>query len=224
MRGVVLRYLTDVYQALRQVVPPERHTDELTEIMQWLGAAVRGVDSSLLAEWEALHADDTADAAATLARARAGTQEESTAEARFGGEDASVTANRHAFATRVRTAMFQRVELLAREDYEGLAALSQRVGQPEWDAERWRSEIAGYWEEYPDIGIGPDARSRAMSQVHTDGRTWQVVQVLDDTDGDRDWRMQATVDLDASDAAEAPVIHMDRIGTTQEALYSSSHE
>ena len=222
--GVVLRYLTDVYQALRQVVPPERHTDELTEIMQWLGAAVRGVDSSLLAEWEALHADDTADAAATLARARAGTQEESTAEARFGGEDASVTANRHAFATRVRTAMFQRVELLAREDYEGLAALSQRVGQPEWDAERWRSEIAGYWEEYPDIGIGPDARSRAMSQVHTDGRTWQVVQVLDDADGDRDWRMQATVDLDASDAAEAPVIHMDRIGTTQEALYSSSHE
>jgi len=219
----VLRYLTDAYQALRQVVPAERHTGELTEVIEWLGAAVRGVDSSLLAEWEALHSPD-ADASKVAARARASEEEQTTTEARFGGEDAAFTANRHAFTTQVRTAMFHRVELLAREDYEGLAAVSARAGQPEWDADRWREQIAGYWEEYPDIGIGPDARNRALSQVHADGRRWHVVQILDDADGDRDWRLFATVDLDASDEAEAPVIHMSRIGTAEEPTYSSTHE
>mgnify|MGYP001943354588 CR=1 FL=1 len=213
--GVVLRYLTDAYQALRQVVPTERHTEELTAIIDWLGAAVRGVDSSLLAEWEALHAGDgLGDAVAPekLAQARAADQR-TTAEARFGGEDAPVTANRHAFATKVRAAMFRRVELLAREDYEALAALSTEAGQEDWDADRWRSEIAGYWEEYPDIGIGPDAGNRTMSQIRTDGRRWEVVQILDDADGDRDWRLYAEVDLDASDEAGAPVIRMHGIGT-----------
>ncbi|MGC0273202.1 DEAD/DEAH box helicase [Pseudactinotalea sp. Z1739] len=222
--GVVLRYLTDVYQALRQVVPAERHTPELTEIIDWLGAAVRGVDSSLLAEWEALHAGDQ-DAPDALARARSDAQEQpTTTEARLGGEGASVTANRHAFATKVRTAMFRRVELLAREDYTGLAALSAREGQSEWDEDRWRTEIAGYWAEYHDIGIGPDARNAAMCRLTTEGRTWQVTQILDDADGDRDWRMFAAVDLDASDERDSPVIRMLGVGTADWAQYSSAHE
>ena len=107
----------------------------------------------------------------------------------------------------------RRVELLAREDYEALAALSTEAGQEDWDADRWRSEIAGYWEEYPDIGIGPDAGNRTMSQIRTDGRRREVVQILDDADGDRDWRLYAEVDLDASDEAGAPVIRMHGIGT-----------
>src|SRR6476469_2136979 len=52
--GVLLRYLTDAYRALRRTVPTTARTDELTDITSWLGELVRGVDSSLLDEWEAL--------------------------------------------------------------------------------------------------------------------------------------------------------------------------
>ena len=63
--GVVLRYLADAYRALRQVVPEEHRTEEVQEIVEWLGELVRGVDSSLLDEWERLAhpVDDDADTA-----------------------------------------------------------------------------------------------------------------------------------------------------------------
>src|SRR3954471_15306427 len=51
--GLVLRYLSDAYRALRQTVPERVKTDELDDIIEWLGETVRQVDSSLLDEWEA---------------------------------------------------------------------------------------------------------------------------------------------------------------------------
>ena len=52
--GLVLRYLSDTYRALRQTVPERVKTEELDDIIEWLGELVRQVDSSLLDEWEAL--------------------------------------------------------------------------------------------------------------------------------------------------------------------------
>ena len=54
--GLVLRYLTDCYKALVQTVPAAAVNEQLAEATQWLGALVRGVDSSLLDEWERLRA------------------------------------------------------------------------------------------------------------------------------------------------------------------------
>src|SRR5271154_2315057 len=52
--GLVLRYLADAYKALRQTVPDEAKTEELADLIEWLGEIVRQVDSSLLDEWERL--------------------------------------------------------------------------------------------------------------------------------------------------------------------------
>ena len=54
--GLVLRYLADTYRALRQTVPDEAKTEELVDVVEWLGELVRQVDSSLLDEWEKLAA------------------------------------------------------------------------------------------------------------------------------------------------------------------------
>ena len=54
--GLVLRYLTDCYKALVQTVPAAAVNEQLAEATEWLGALVRGVDSSLLDEWERLRA------------------------------------------------------------------------------------------------------------------------------------------------------------------------
>src|SRR5450756_1033251 len=52
--GVVLRYLADAYKALRQTVPDQAKTEELIDLIEWLGELVRQVDSSLIDEWERL--------------------------------------------------------------------------------------------------------------------------------------------------------------------------
>src|ERR1019366_3345955 len=52
--GLVLRYLADAYKALRQTVPEDAKTEELIDLIEWLGELVRQVDSSLIDEWERL--------------------------------------------------------------------------------------------------------------------------------------------------------------------------
>ena len=56
--GIVLRYLADAYKALRQTVPDEAKTEELTDLIEWLGELIRQVDSSLIDEWEKLSHPD----------------------------------------------------------------------------------------------------------------------------------------------------------------------
>ena len=46
--GLVLRYLTDCYRALNQTVPDSEKTEEVADLIEWLGELVRQVDSSLI--------------------------------------------------------------------------------------------------------------------------------------------------------------------------------
>src|SRR5699024_568679 len=106
--GLVLRYLADVYKALRHTVPDDAKTEELEDVVEWLGELVRQVDSSLLDEWERLRNPDATD----------------TAESTEPPPDrvGNVTANPRALRVQVRNAMFRRVELAARENYAELGA------------------------------------------------------------------------------------------------------
>ncbi|MFB9377106.1 DEAD/DEAH box helicase [Kineococcus gynurae] len=193
--GLVLRYLADAYKALRHTVPEDARTDELTDLVEWLGELVRQTDSSLLAEWEALREGaDPADLEEVVHREE---------------EVPPVTANARAFRVLLRNAMFRFVELAARDDPDALAALD---GSP--DADTWADQLDAYFDEHDAIGTGPDARGPHLLQVD-DGsgpgargsaRRWYVRQVLEDPAGDRDWAVVAEVDLDASDAAGAAVI------------------
>ena len=211
--GVVLRYLTDAYKALRQVVPSEARDDELDDLIEWLGEMVRSVDSSLLTEWEALTHGGSTTAAPEVRPAEA---------PRSTGRDEQrpVTANRRAFRVLVRNALFRRVELAAREDYSGLEALEAAGTDPlqesptdrAWSADHFDEALAGYWAEYDSIGIGAAARSPALITIEENGRRWRVRQVLDDPAGDRDWAITAEVDLDASDAAAAAVVRTVDVG------------
>lgn len=93
--GVVLRYLTDVYKALRQTVPLEARTDELEDMTEWLGALIRSVDSSLLDEWEAMRDGQISEAEARELSAELGADVDATASAvtpTIPGSSTSVTA------------------------------------------------------------------------------------------------------------------------------------
>lgn len=204
--GVILRYLTDAYRAMRQIIPEPAMTGDVEAIISWLGALIRAVDSSLLDEWEAL-------AQGRRLGADSGT---SGVELAFGADEdgtVSFTANPHALRTAVRKALFHRVELMSRDAVELLGREDAASG---WDEARWDGVLARYWAEYDWIGIDQQARSASLCLIEEDpstadllaagaentdegGRYWLVTQTLLDPRGDGDWRICALVDLDRSD-------------------------
>ncbi|WP_172121100.1 DEAD/DEAH box helicase [Actinomyces faecalis] len=236
--GVILRYLTDAYRALRQVVPEEHRTEEVAALIDWLGNLVRAVDSSLLDEWEALGAAQAGRAelaAGILEGDRPGEDDSIGIERAFGADENGKVAfsrNLHAFRVAVRKEMFRRVELMARDDVEALGRLDASSG---WGEDRWDDVLARYWDEYDWIGTDTAARAVVLAPLDeapspTDlaaagvsdrlveafartGRTvWLATQVLEDPDGDHDWRLTALVDLAECDQADKAVIHLLSVG------------
>jgi hypothetical protein len=191
--GLVLRYLADAYKALRQTVPDEAKTEDLADLIEWLGEIVRQVDSSLIDEWERLR--NPLDPEAEAAR-----------DAR----PATVTSNPRAFRVLVRNALFHRVRLAALGHYEELGELDAESG---WDASAWEEALEGYFDVHDEIGTGPDARGPALLMIDTDRPgQWAVRQIFDDPAGDHDWGISAVVDLDASDEAGAAVLRITGAG------------
>jgi hypothetical protein len=195
--GLVLRYLAEAYRALRQTVPEEARTEELADLIEWLGELVRQTDSSLIDEWEKLR-----DPQAELERA---------ADER----PPAVTGNRRAFRILVRNALFRRVELAALRRYEDLGALDAGSG---WDTTAWAEALEPYFAEHSEIGTGPDARGPAYLIIDTGPERgpsrpdWTVRQIFDDPEGDNDWGISARVDLAASDEAGEAVLVITDVG------------
>ncbi|AKU18717.1 DEAD/DEAH box helicase [Luteipulveratus mongoliensis] len=197
--GIVLRYLTDAYRTLRQTVPDSRKSEEVDDLIEWLGESIRQTDSSLLDEWEQLTNPD----------AIAGRVDGALAETyRDPATPRPVTANPRAFRVQVRNAMFRRLELASRRDYPGLAALDRAAAESTeppteivMDEGAWYEDISAYFDEHDEMATGPQARGPAYLQV-TEGKTmWEVRQVIDDPDDDHDWGIDAQVPLAASDEA-----------------------
>src|SRR6476469_4925492 len=111
--GVVLRYFADAYRALRRTVPTSARTEDLTDITSWLGELVRGVDSSLLDEWEALAHPEPDE----LGLVATGSEVRPPIAAR------GVSANERGFTVMVRNAMFRRVELVSLRHYPELGEM-----------------------------------------------------------------------------------------------------
>ncbi len=197
--GLVLRYLSDAYRTLRHTVPDNYRTPELEELTDWLGETVRQTDSSLLDEWEAL-----ADPEHVLDRHR---PEEPPPPPR------SLSQQQRVLRTMVRNAMFRRVQLAARDDVDALAALelaeaerTEPPGEVVMDRAAWDRALEDYYAEHDSIGIGADARGPELFSVETERRTWRVRQTIEDPEGHRDWVIEATVDLDATDELGEPAL------------------
>jgi len=189
--GLVLRYLADAYKAMRQTVPEEARTEELTDLIEWLGELVRQVDSSLIDEWERLR--NPVEEAQHLAADR----------------PPAVTGNKRAFRVLVRNALFRRVELAALRRFDELGELD---GQDGWDADAWAEALEPYFAEHGEIGTGADARGPAMLIIEELPGSWHARQIFDDPAGDHDWGFSAVVDLGASDEAGVAVITVTEVG------------
>jgi superfamily II RNA helicase len=186
--GVVLRYLANAFRALRQTVPDEAKTDELHDLIEWLGELVRQTDSSLLDEWAELL-----------------NPTEKPVQQAIDAPPPPVTANVRAFRVLVRNALFRRVELASLRRYADLGDLEPESA---WDAQAWAEALAPYYEEHRMVQTGADARGPAMLLIEEQPNTWVVRQIFDDPAGDHDWGISAEVDLRASDEAGVAVVRV----------------
>lgn len=226
--GVLLRYLTDAYRALRQLVPDALRTEMVEQIIDWLGALVRSVDSSLLDEWEAL--------AAPSALREAATGED--IELAFGADENGVVRldrNPLVLQQLVRKAVFTRVSRFALDDLDGLVALGDFDGVEAWSEDRWADALDAYWDEYDWLGAGAEAQAKhrfsfVTAPVEADYLdlgvpagpvleaalalkvAWLVSYVFEDPEGDGAWHLVACVDIVASSEEGTPVLYLMHVG------------
>jgi len=199
--GLVLRYLSDAYRTMRQTITEEQRTQELDDLIEWLGEVVRQTDSSLVDEWEALLNGDVL---------LASEEHEEIAPP----QPARLTGNPRGFRVLVRNALFQRVLLAAADDIDGLGELDATVG---FDRSAWDNVLEEYYEEHDSIGTDADARSMQYLVLDESGataspRVWKARQIFADPEGDKDFGFSATIDLDASDEVGEAVVRLTEIG------------
>ncbi len=212
--GVLLRYLTDAYRTMRQTLPSGAMTEDLDDLVHWLGETIRQTDSSLLEEWEALTDPDLVAAAAERAAAGA-----PVLPAR------PITSNERAFRVMVRNSAWRRVELVEADAWEALGELEAQVAalpepalEPLMTRADWDDALESYYDEHGSVVLDADARGPQRLLVEplpgersaiTDGRpgrVWRVVQTITDPEGNLDWVIEAECDLDASDQVGEPVL------------------
>lgn len=187
--GVVLRYLSDAYRALRQTVPSDARTDEFMDVLEWLGELVRQVDSSLVDEWADLVSPVDAQGQPVLPPA-----------------PKSVVQNVRAFTVLVRNELWRRVHLAALERDSELTGLDPAID--------WPSILDEYYDEYEDIQIDGSARSPQYCQIDKSRETagfWDAEQTILDPEGDNAWRIRAEVDLVESAAEGQAVLRVTEV-------------
>ncbi len=185
----MLRYLADAYKALRQTVPEDAKTEELIDLIEWLGELVRQVDSS----------------PARRVGAAASTPPTTAVEARDRGEDRRPSPpTPRAFRVLVRNAVFRRVELAALRRYDELGELDGEhgLGTPTTG----REAIDGTSPSTTRSAPARTPAARPCSSIERSRTTGHVRQIFDDPAGDHDWGISAEVDLDASDEQGTPAI------------------
>ena len=180
--GTLLRYLSDAYRVLARTVPPEKRNEELDDIIAWLRVLVRSIDSSLVDEWE-----------------NAGTQAQEAANLAAPNVANAVVEDRRGLIVLIRNAMFRRVQLMDLDRPDELGALDKAW---HYDVHTWEDVLDDFYDEHEYVNTDAEARGGEYFVLDTrheqDRHEWTVRQIIDDSDGDHDWAITGTVNLDAT--------------------------
>ncbi len=185
--GVILHYLTDAWRTLRQTVPEDYYTEELDDVVVWLGELIKQVDSSLMDEWAHFNDENAPISQDALDQERA-----------FGGRNPSaLTSNTPAFTRMVRNFFFRLVRLFAYEQEEELADLLSYLD----DIPDFGAALDAYFDSYADLDLGADSRGPDYFILTRNPTSWTVQQIIKDPEGDNAFSFHGVVDLEASNAA-----------------------
>jgi hypothetical protein len=206
--GLLLRHLNSVYKVLGQTVPDGVKTDTVREMELYLRDMLRGVDSSLLDEWERMCDPDYRPLGTGGEDLRPPRPEEAP----------DVTRDAKAFTAAIRTRAFSFLRAWSiGEDEAALATIDapgDGDGQP-WTAERLRAAREAHRVEHGGLRLDPEARNLRHTHVEpsADRARWRVEQMLVDPEGLNDWVLELDVDLAASRELGEPVLALVRLAS-----------
>ncbi len=208
VEGLLLRHLSQVWKVLAQTVPAAAKTEEVAEMEDYFRELIRGIDSSLLEEWERLKNPD-------LVVASDGSEK----PARPSSYD--LTRDEAAFRRLVRTAIFGFLQDVAARDWESAAsrlatgeAGSAAEGAPlSPEARRIEAAFAPYFEARTRFRLDPEGRAAKHTHwLHESGEPeWEIAQVLIDPAGLDDWEARFFVPLAESRAQQRAVVRLEGI-------------
>ena len=206
--GLLLRHLSQVWKVLAQTVPEAAKTPEVIEMEDYFRELIRGVDSSLLEEWERLRNPGFVAAEGTEKPERPATFD--------------ITRDSAAFKRLVRTAIFGFLQDIGARDWESahsrLRTGEARVfgeGEPASDeARRLADAFSAYFEARGRFRLDPEGRSptRTFWQEDREAAEWRISQVLVDPEGQDDWEAHFVVSLPDSRAANRAVLRFEEVG------------
>jgi len=204
VEGLLLRHLSQVWKVLSQTVPDSAKTDEVVEMEVYFRELIRGVDSTLLEEWERLRQPDfTAEEAAEK-------------PARPAAVD--VTRDAAGFRRLVRTAILGFLQEVAARNWEGAEARlrtgeapSGEAGPASPEARRIEAVFAPYFIERGRFLMTPEGRAAKHTHWIEDAGEgeWAVAQVLVDPGEANDWEARFTVSLTVSRAENRAMVRFD---------------
>lgn len=196
--GLLLRYLSEVYKTLLQTIPELARTEELDDIIVHLGTLIRGVDSSLLDEWERLRdpqyqpAQRDAEAAETAA-----TQD--------------ITSDARRFTALIRNLTFAMLRSIEYGDYETIADLAE-PGELDLAVVELQRRIKPFYGENEHIQLDANARSPQHLTVEPGPDFWRVRQAILANDETTEYWLGGRIDLARSRAERRPVFLLDHLG------------
>lgn len=198
--GLLLRHLSQVWKVLSQTVPATFKTEPVIEMEDYFRELIRGVDASLLEEWEKLRNPAYVAAAAPDKPARP--------------ESFDITRDMSAFRRLTRAALLSFLQDVQARDWENAAT---KIDPPAGSVatltrEAWAREIEKQFEPFlaarGRFRLDPEGRSAKHTywNLDTDARLVRVAQTLVDPDDHNNWQLALEVPLDASREEARPVL------------------
>ncbi len=200
--GLLLRHLSQTWKVLSHTVPDSVKTDEVVEMEIYFRELIRGVDSSLLEEWERLKNPEFVLAASPDQPARP--------------TNFDITRDQTAFRRLVRTAILGFLQDVAARDWEAAALRVDPTGTataPEGegatpDGRRLETAFTPYWLARERFRLDPEGRS--TKHTHWDETeaptSWRIAQVLVDSEELNDWTVIFAVLLPESRTQQRAVV------------------
>jgi len=193
--GLLLRYLSEVYKTLSQTIPELARTEQLEEAIETLGTLVRGVDSSLLDEWERLRDPSYVPSE----REEAEPAQE------------NITTNARVFSALIRNLMFSILRALEDGDYESVLDLAENGVISPTPAELERA-FRPFFDENGHIQLDANARNPVNTSITRESDYWHVSQAVLANDEITEYAITGRIDLARSIAERRPVFLLDHIG------------
>ncbi len=190
IEGVLLRYLSDVVKTLDQTVPESFKNDEVDAMASFLRAEVRGIDSSLLDEWE--------DRLYGSGREK---------PARAEDRKPTLASDPKALLVRVRRDLHRVLKLIATRAWDDLSRSLQNA--EEWPPARLEQACAPFFEQKGELVVTHEARRAEHTTLREAGEgVFEAFQTMVDREGDNDWTVEVTIQIDDATDESLPLLQL----------------